>query len=369
MGSRLFSPFTLRSLTFQNRIMVSPMGQCSAEDGCATHWHMMHLGNLAISGAGAVVVEATAINPTGRNTPVDLGLWNDQQTEALRAPLEFCRRHSRAKFGLQLWHAGRKGSVMPAWDRNKLIPPERGGWQVSGASGIPYPGRHQPHALDPDEIAQNIADYVAAAKRAGQLNLDFLEIHAAHGYLLHNFLSPLTNTRSDRYGGSLENRMRFPLEVFQAVRAVWPDEKPLGMRLSATDWVDGGWSLADSVVLSTRLRALGCDYITASSGGAVPEQSIDIHPGYQVPFAEAIRREANIATIAVGLITEPRQAEEILLRGQADMVALARAMIFNPRWPWHAAIELGEEPDFPPQYERAHPAMRQTDFLKAKRDS
>ncbi|MBI4192740.1 MAG: NADH:flavin oxidoreductase/NADH oxidase [Betaproteobacteria bacterium] len=369
MGSRLFSPFTLRALTFQNRIMVSPMGQCSAEDGCATHWHLMHLGNLAISGAGAVVVEATAINPSGRNTPVDLGLWNDQQAEALEMPLAFCRRHSSAKLGLQLWHAGRKGSVMPAWERNKLIPQDRGGWQVYGASDIPYPGRHQPRALEPDQIEQCIGDFVAAAKRADQLNLDFLEIHGAHGYLIHNFLSPLTNTRSDRYGGDLENRMRFALEVFQAVRAVWPSEKPLGMRLSTTDWVDGGWSLADSVVLATRLRALGCDYITASSGGAVPEQNINIHSGYQVPFADEIRREAKIATIAVGLIIEPRQAEEILARGQADMVALARVMLFNPRWPWHAAIELGEEPSIPPQYERAHPAMRRMDFLKAKRDS
>ncbi len=369
MASQLFSPFKLRSVTFPNRIMVSPMGQCSAEDGCATDWHMVHLGTLALSGAGAVGIEATAVHPNGRNTAVDLGLWNDAQAEALRAPIAFCRKHSQAKIGLQLWHVGRKGSVKPAWERHQPVTPAQGGWEVYGASDIPYPGRHVPHALTPAQIAGLTGDFRAAARRCAQLDLDFLEVHGAHGYLLHNFLSPLTNNRSDAYGGSLENRMRFLLEVFEAVREEWPSEKPLGVRLSATDWVEGGWTVDDSVVLGKRLKAMGCDYITASSGGSVPEQQIAIHPGYQVPFARRIREEVGIPTVAVGLITEPKQAEEIIARGDADMVALARGMIFNPRWPWHAAIELGAEPDFPVQYERAHPAMRKTDFLKAKRDT
>ena len=348
--------------------MVSPMGQCSAINGCATDWHLMHLGNLAISGAGALTIEATAVHPNGLNTPVDLGLWNDTQRDALLPAVRFCRAHSDTKLGMQLWHAGRKASVMPAWERNRPISRDDGGWQVYSASDIQYPKRHVPEAMSRERIAATVADYVAVARRANELDLDYLEIHGAHGYLLHNFLSPLTNHRTDEYGGTLENRMRFPLEVFAAVRAAWPADKPVGVRISATDWVDGGWSVDESVQLAVRLRELGCDYITASSGGTVPEQKITIHPGYQVPFAARIRNEANIATVAVGLITDPKHAEEILASGQADVVALARGMIYNPRWPWHAAIELGVEPTFPRQYERAHPAMRSTDFLKAKRD-
>jgi 2,4-dienoyl-CoA reductase-like NADH-dependent reductase (Old Yellow Enzyme family) len=364
----LFTPFTLRSVTFANRIMVSPMGQCSAIDGCATDWHLVHLGTLAISGAGAIGVEATAVSPEGRNTPVDLGLWNDRQAEALRPALKFCREHSDAKLGLQLWHVGRKGSVRPAWEGHKPIPQTDGGWPVFGPSALPYPGRHVPVAMTPEHMRATIADFAAAARRALELGFDYLEVHGAHGYLLHNFLSPLTNRRNDDYGGSTRNRMRFPLEVFAAVRDVWPQDKPLGMRLSTTDWVDDGWSLDESVELARELKRLGCDYVTASSGGAVPEQKIAVAPGYQIPFAERIRRDAGIATVAVGLITEPRQAEETIASGKADMVALARGMLYNPRWPWHAAIELGVEPTFPVQYERAHPAMRKGDFLKARRD-
>lgn len=366
--SMLFSPITLRSMTAANRIMVSPMGQCSAVEGRATNWHMMHLGNMAISGAGMLVIEATAINPNARNTPVDLGLWNDAQAEALQPAIAFCREHSDVKLGLQLWHAGRKGSVQPAWLRHKPIAREDGGWTVYSASDIPYPNRWVPAALTTDQIKELIADYVAVARRADSLGLDFLEVHGAHGYLIHNFLSPLTNKREDAYGGDLRGRMRFALEVFEAVRAGWPAHKPLGMRLSCTDWVKNGWSLDDSVVLANELKKLNCDYITASSGGSVPEQEITIGPGYQVPFAAEIRRKVGVKTAAVGLITEARQAEQILQDGDADIIALARGMIYNPRWPWHAAIELGEEPDFPVQYERAHPAMRKTDFLRAKRD-
>jgi 2,4-dienoyl-CoA reductase-like NADH-dependent reductase (Old Yellow Enzyme family) len=369
MSSALFSSFKLRSVEFLNRIVVSPMGQCSAEDGCANDWHKVHLGGLALQGSGALVIEATAVNPEGRNTPFDLGLWNDTQAEALAPSIDFIRRHSRTKLGLQLWHVGRKGSVMPAWERHRLLPISEGGWQVFAASDIPYPGRHIPVPMDKEHIAGLLSDYRAAAKRADLLGVEFLELHAAHGYLLHNFLSPLTNHRQDEYGGSLENRLRLVLEVFAAIREVLPEHKPLGIRISSTDWVKGGWTLDDSVVLATRLKALGCDYVTASSGGAVPEQDITIGPGYQVPFSTRIRREAGIATIAVGLITDPRHADSLIANGHADLVALARGMIFNPRWTWHAAVELGAEPDFPVQYERAHPAMRKTDFLKAKRDT
>lgn len=369
MKSSLFSPCALRSVTYANRIVVSPMGQCSAVDGCATDWHMMHLGSMAVSGAGAVCIEATAVTPNGRNTAVDLGLWNDRQADALAPVIAFCRRHSDARLGIQLWHVGRKGSVAPAWDRHRPIPVAEGGWEVHAASALPYPGRHMPIAITVEQIHDIVEAFAAAARRARALGLDFVEIHGAHGYLLHNFLSPLTNHRTDEYGGSTGNRMRFLLEVLRAVRDAWPEHLPMGARLSCTDWADGGWTMEESLLLAARLRDLGCDYITASSGGAVADQKIPIGPGYQVPFAERIRRDIGIPTMAVGLITEPRQAEAIIASGQADFVALARGMLFNPRWPWHAAIELGEEPSFPVQYERAHPAMRATDFLKAKRDA
>lgn len=368
MGSMLFSPIAMRSTRFANRIMVSPMGQCSAKDGCATPWHVMHLGSLAVSGAAALTIEATAVSPTARNTPVDLGLWSDRHAEALLPAIEFCREHSNAKLGLQLWHAGRKGSVQPAWDGNRLIMQSEGGWHPFAPSAVPYPGRHVPHAMSLADIGRTIDDYRAAARRAASLALDYVEIHAAHGYLLHNFLSPLVNQRDDDYGGSLDNRCRFVLEVFDAVRGEWPDDRPLGVRISATDWIEGGWTLDDSIALVSALKTRGCDYVTASSGGTLPVQKIHIFPGYQVPLAEAIRAGTGMTTIAVGLITEPRQAEDILQSGKADMVALARGMLYNPRWPWHAAIELGDEPSFPRQYERAHPAMRGTDFLKARRD-
>ncbi len=368
MTSTLFSPIAMRAVTFPNRIMVSPMGQCSAVDGVMNDWHLMHLGSMAVSGAGAVCIEATAVVPRGLNCPSDSGLWNDEQRDALGRIVEFCRRHSNARFGLQLWHAGRKGSVTTPWQRQTPIAIADGGWQVQGPSAIPYPGRHLPEAMTLDDIGRLQDAYAAATRRARDLDLDFLEIHCAHGYLLHSFLSPLANQRTDAYGGSLENRMRLPLEVYERIRAAWPEGKPIGVRISASDWMDDGWTLDESVELARRLRARGCDYITASSGGLHPGQKIAIGPGYQVPFAQRIREEAGLPTVAVGLITEPRQAEALLASGKADMVALGRAMLFNARWPWHAALELGEEPDFPPQYERAHPKMRVMDFLKPKFD-
>ena len=306
------------------------------------------------------------MSPGARLSHADLGLWSDDNAAALEPVFAFCRKYGSAKLGMQLYHGGRKGSITVAWEGQRAIPPNQGGWVPSSASGIPYPGRNEPQALGANGITNVIEDFRDAAKRADALGLDLIEIHAAHGYLLHNFLSPKSNVRSDVYGGSLDGRMRFVLEMFDAIRAVWPDRKAIGVRISATDWVADGWTLDDSVTLSRTLREHGCDYITASSGGAVPEQELKVFPGYQVPFAERIRREADIPTMAVGLITEPAQAEEILASGQADLVALGRGMLFNPRWPWHAAIELEATVAYPPQYDRSHPKMRGGDFLKPK---
>ncbi len=366
MSSALFSKYKMRDLDLVNRIVVSPMGQYSAENGCATDWHMMHLGHLAVSGAGLLFTEATAVNLPGRLSTSDLGLWSDANEEALGRVIAFCRKHGGAKLGSQLYHGGRKSSITTAWEGQKPVPIEKGGWTPYSPSKEPYPGRNMPEMLDETGIKHAIADFAAAARRADRIGFDVIEIHGAHGYLIHNFLSPFANKRTDAYGGSLQGRMRFAIEVFEAIRKIWPERKPLGMRISATDWVEGGWTLDDSVVLAVELKKRGCDYITASSGGSVPEQELKVGPGYQVPFAERIRREAGIATMAVGLITEPRQAEQIIASGQADLVALGRGMLFNPRWPWHAAMELGEPVYYPPQYERSHPKMRAGDFLKPR---
>lgn len=367
MTSALFSPIRLRDLELPNRIVVSPMGQYSARDGCATDWHMVHLGHLALSGAGLLITEATAVHPNGRLSPCDLGIWSDEAAAALEPVFAFCRKFGGSKLGMQLWHAGRKSSLSVAWEGQRPLSKEEGGWTIYSSSDLPYPGRHTPVALDHEGIREQITCYAAAAQRADRLGFDLLEIHGAHGYLIHNFLSPLANVRTDTYGGSLANRMRFGLEVFNAVRAVWPERKPIGMRISATDWAEGGLDIEESIIFSAALRDLGCDYICASSGGSVPEQTLKVYPGYQVPFAERIRREAGIPTMAVGLITEARQADNIVKSGQADFVALGRGMLYNPRWPWHAAAELGEEFFHPKQYERAHPSMRSGNFLKPTR--
>ncbi len=369
MPSHLFSPIKIRDLTIPNRIMVSPMGQNSSLEGCANNWHMVHYGTMAVSGAGLVMIEASAISPEGRMAPRDAGLWSDANEAELAKVIAFCREHGGAYLGIQLWHSGRKASVRVAWEKQERIPVEQGGWIPLGPSDVPYPRRTTPRAIDREEIQEQVRAYVAATKRANRLGLDMLELHSAHGYLLHNFLSPLSNVRTDEYGGSLENRIRFPLEVFRAIRDVWPAHKPLGVRISSVDWVDGGWSIEDSIVYARELKKFGCDYITASGGGTLPEQKITIGPGYQVPFAEQIRREVDICTVAVGLITDPHQAEEILASGKADMVALGRRMLYEPRWPWHAAGALGEEFFYPKQYERSHPAMQGGDFLRPTRDA
>lgn len=364
MSPLLFSPFRLRGLELPNRIVVSPMAQYSADEGLATEWHRTHLGHLSLSGAGLLIIEATSVTRGARLSPGDLGLWSEAHAERLAPIVEFCRKHGSARLGIQLQHAGRKGSVTVAWEHQREIPLDAGGWEIRGPDAIAYPGRTTPEPFTVEEIAELVAEFARAARRADALGLDVVEIHAAHGYLLHNFLSPLSNQRKDKYGGSLENRMRFVLEVYDAVRSVFPQHKPIGVRISATDWTPGGWDIEDSVALATELKARGCDYVTASSGGCVPEQNIPIGPGYQVPFAERIRREVDIATMAVGLITEPRQAEAIIGEGKADLVALGRGMLYNPRWPWHAAAELGAEAAFPVQYQRAHPSMRKGNFLR-----
>lgn len=368
MSPLLFTPLRLRGLELSNRIVVSPMAQYSAVDGLAIDWHHMHLGSLSVSGTGLLIVEATSVERDARLSPGDLGLWSEAHEQALRPIVAFCKKYGSARIGLQLQHAGRKGSVSLAWEGQKDIALGEGGWEISGADTIAYPGRSAPRRLEQNDLQRLLRSYGEAARRADRIGIDLLEIHAAHGYLLHNFLSPLSNQRTDDYGGPRAGRMKFVLEVFEAVRSAWPESKPLGVRLSATDWADGGWDIDDSVELAARLKALGCDYVTASSGGAVPEQKISVGPNYQVPFAEYIRRETGITTMAVGLITGAQQAEDILTAGQADLVALGRAMLLNPRWPWQAAIELGGSVAYPPQYERCHPSMRQGDFLKARRD-
>jgi len=370
MKTKLFSPIRIRNVSFDNRIVVSPMVQFSAEEqGNASDWHLMHLGNLSVSGAGLVFTEATAVEPRGVVSAHCLGLWSDENMHALARVIGFCRKHSPAKMGIQLQHAGRKGSVTKPWEKQVGLKADEGGWVLRAPSAVPYPGRKEiPEQISREGLSELKALYCAAARRADEIGYDVLEIHNAHGYLLHEFLSPLSNVREDEYGGDLDGRMRFPLELFAAVRAVWPEDKVLGVRISATDWIPGGWDLDQSVMFSQRLKALGCDYITASSGGLAPEQTITVGPGYQIPFAERIRREADILTMGIGLITDPFQAEEILQKGQADMVALARGMLFNPRWPWLAAQMLGEEAYYAPQYERCHPSMLRGDFLKPYRD-
>ena len=357
MGSVLFSPISLRSLTLANRIVVSPMCQYSAEDGNASDWHLMHLGNFSVSGAGLVMVEATAVEPRGRITYGDLGLYSGSNEEALGRALQFCRQYGQARMGIQLAHAGRKGSDHLPWEEpGRPLAPQEGAWQTVAPSPISYDEAWPvPQDLDWAGLETVREAFVAATQRAARLNFDLVELHGAHGYLLHQFLSPLSNQRTDEYGGTLENRLRFPLEVFSAVREHWPEPKPLGVRISATDYIEGGWQLADSVVFANELKKRGCDFIDVSGGGLAPQQRITPGPGYQVVFAEEIRRQAKITTMVVGMINQPRQAEAIIASGQADLVALARGMLYNPRWAWHAAEELGAEASYPPQYLRCQP--------------
>lgn len=351
--SRLFEPFAQRSLTLRNRIVVSPMCQYSATDGLPDDWHLVHLGSRAVGGAAAVIAEASAVSAEGRISPGDTGIWNDAQTQAWAPIARFIVDHGAVP-GIQLAHAGRKASTAPPWQGGKPVPVEAGGWTPVAPSALAFDEGHAaPGVLDEAGIAKVAADFRAAAQRSLAAGFQLIELHAAHGYLLHQFLSPLSNRRVDRYGGDFDNRVRLTLEVIEAVRQVWPERLPLWLRISATDWTDGGWDLEQSVALAQRVRRLGVDLIDASSGGLIPGVRIAVGPGYQVPFAAQIRRHAGIATGAVGLITRADQAERIIQGGEADVVLLARELLRDPYFPHRAAQQLGVAIEAPPQYQRA----------------
>ena len=358
IDAHLFSPLQLRELRLRNRIAVSPMCQYSAEDGIANTWHMVHLGSRAVGGAALVITEAAAVEARGRISPQDLGIWNDAHVDALRPITAFIRDHGAAA-GIQLAHAGRKASTFRPWASERgAVPESAGGWQVVAPSALPFADNYpQPQALSLEAIAGIIQAFVDAAQRAYAAGFEVAEIHAAHGYLLHSFLSPLSNQREDGYGGSFEGRCRLLLETSQAVRAVWPEHLPLFVRISASDWHPEGWQLEDSVRLAKQLRELGVDLIDCSSGGAVPGVSIPVGANYQVAFAQAVRQQAGIASGAVGMICEALQADAIVRQGQADLVLLARQLLRDPYWPLHAARALGHSPTelWPAQYQRAIP--------------
>lgn len=354
--SALFAPWTIGPVSLDNRIVVAPMCQYSAEEGRATDWHMVHLGHLALSGAALLITEATAVLPEGRISPADLGLCDEATERALEPVLRAIRRHSPIRLGVQLAHAGRKASSRVPWEGGQLIAADQpGGWRPVAPSPVPV-AEHEapPLQLDDAGLQRVVEGFAEAARRAVRLGFDLIEIHSAHGYLLHEFLSPITNQRQDRYGGSLDKRMRFPLEVFAAVRAAAP-QLAVGIRVSATDWIEGGWDLEQTIAYARELKKLGCDYIHVSSGGLSKQQKIAVHANYQVPFAARLKEAVGLPTVAVGMITEAEQAEAIVATGQADAVALARAMLYDPRWPWHAAAKLGARVHAPKQYWRSQP--------------
>ena len=366
--SHLFAPLALGPLQLSNRIVVAPMCQYSSVDGEANDWHVQHWGTLSQSGAGLLITEATAVESAGRISWADLGLYDDATEAAFARALASVRRWSPMPVGVQLAHAGRKASTLKPWEAGggAIADGDPRGWEVVAPSAIPYDAASPlPRALDQAGIDGVVAAFAEAARRAARLGLDLIEVHAAHGYLLHQFLSPLSNQRDDAYGGSLENRMRLLLQVFDAVKAAVPASMAVGVRISATDWVDGGWDLAQSLVLAKVLEARGSHFIHVSSGGLHPAQKIELAPGYQVPFAEAIKREVGMPVIAVGLITTPQQAEGILQQAQADAVGIARGILYDPRWPWHAAAALGERIAIAPQYLRSAPREYAASFVQA----
>jgi 2,4-dienoyl-CoA reductase-like NADH-dependent reductase (Old Yellow Enzyme family) len=349
----LFSSLTVRGVTFRNRIAVSPMCEYSSEDGFANDWHLVHLGSRAVGGAGLVLSEAAAVEPRGRISPADLGIYRDEHIDMLARIVRFIKEQGAAP-GIQLAHAGRKGSTRVPWEGGAAIPESDGGWQTVAPSPTPFrPGEPAPADLTQSEIRAIVEAFAAAARRALAAGFQLVEIHGAHGYLIDEFLSPLSNHRVDDYGGAFDGRIRFALEVAAAVRGAWPDTLPLFMRISAVDWVENGWQIEDSVELARRLGPLGVDLIDCSSGGVVPHAIVQIGPAYQTPFAERIRRETGILTGAVGMITEPHQADAIVRAGQADIILLAREFLRDPYWPLHAAKVLGVAADVPKQYGRA----------------
>jgi 2,4-dienoyl-CoA reductase-like NADH-dependent reductase (Old Yellow Enzyme family) len=362
--SALFTPLEVGGLRLANRIVIAPMCQYSAEDGCMTDWHVIHLGHLALSGAGLLTIEATAVLPEGRISYADTGLWSDANEEVMARVLASVRRWSDMPIAIQLGHAGRKASTDKPWHGGgQFTPGQPNGWQTVAPSPLAFAeGENPPTELDRagmDRIRHAFAD---AAVRAARLDLAAVQLHGAHGYLIHQFLSPLSNRRTDEYGGSLENRMRFPLEVFDAVRAAFPADRPVTMRVSGTDWVEGGWDIEQTIEFARALEARGCGAIHVSSGGADPRQRIPVGPSFQVPLARAVKQAVNMPVVAVGLITGFEQAEAIVGTGDADLVALARGMLYDPRWPWHAAAELRGKVKPPPQYLRSQPRQHKELF-------
>ncbi len=352
--SHLFEPLTLRGITLRNRVGVSPMCMYSSDDGCANDWHLVHYGARAAGGAALVIVEATAVEARGRISPNDVGLWKDEHIEPLARVTRFIRSQG-AVAGVQLAHAGRKAGTARPWDGGKPLTDEQGGWPVVAPSAIPFTeGYRTPHELSRAEIAQLVEQFGSAAQRAAAAGFQWIEIHAAHGYLLHEFLSPISNQRTDEYGGSFENRVRIVIEVTRAIRRVWSDDKPLGIRFSATDWTPDGWTIDDSVELAKRLKGEGVDLVDCSSGGIAMGIKVPVGAGYQVPLAEQVRHGAHIATAAVGLITDATHADEIISNGRADMVFLARELLRDPQWVLRAAHKLHQPIPYPPQYHRAY---------------
>ena len=352
--SNLFTSIRLRDLEIRNRIFVSPMCQYSAIDGVATPWHLVHLGSRAVGGAGMVIVEATGVVPAGRITPSCLGLWNDMQRDALQPIAQFIKDQGAVP-AIQLAHAGRKGSTNAPWiSGGGPLTPEQGAWPTYAPSALAFaPLFPTPRAMSKADIEATVTAFADGARRAAAAGFEAVELHMAHGYLLHQFLSPLTNQRDDEYGGNLENRMRLPLAVTAAVRVVWPDKNPLMVRISATDWMAGGWDIGQTIELCKRLKTLGVDFIDCSTGGLVPNANIPVAPGFQIPFASVVREQVEIATGAVGLITRASQANEIVEQNQAHVVLLAREMLRDPYWPMHAAQQLGIDIQWPMQYLRA----------------
>lgn len=363
----LFSPLDVGGLHLKNRIVIAPMCQYSAEDGKTTDWHLMHLGSLAQSGAGLLTIEATAVSPEGRISYADVGLYSDETEAALERTLNGVRRWSSMPIAIQLAHAGRKASTDLPWKGGRQIAPQHeNGWQTIAPSAVAFNSAdNAPTAMDKDELKRIRDAFVSAAQRSARLGLDAIQVHGAHGYLLHEFLSPLSNKRDDEYGGSLENRLRFPLEVFDAVRAVFPADRPVTMRVSGTDWVEGGWDIEQTVAFSQALAARGCAAIHVSSGGLDAGQKIPVGPSYQVPLARAVKAAVNIPVVAVGLITDFAQAEAILATGDADMIGLARTVLYDPRWPWHAAAHFGETIEAAPQFLRSQPRQFRNLFTQA----
>ncbi len=365
-GPQLFTPFKVGKLDLANRIVIAPMCQYSAVDGCMTDWHLIHLGHLALSGAALMMLEAAAVTPEGRITYGDVGLYDDASEAAIARTLDSVRRWSDMPIGIQLSHAGRKASCEVPWKGGGQIAPSADkGWKTEAPSPAAFlPDDTPPTAIDREGLARLRDAFAAAATRAARLGIDAIQLHAAHGYLLHQFLSPLANHRDDDYGGSLENRMRFPLEVYDAVRAAFPADRPVTMRVSGTDWVEGGWDGEQTVAFAKALEARGCDAIHVSSGGLSPDQQIPVGPSYQVPLARQVKQAVGIPVVAVGLITDYEQAEAIIGTGDADLVALARTLLYDPRWPWHAAAHLGGHVKAPNQYLRSQPRQYK-DLFKA----